>query len=115
MTIAKTLAAATLLTALGTMAPAAAAKDVTLNEYGERTVAIDISDLNLDHAAGQKALEGRIRVATRKVCGRAIGPMPLSEANSIRDCTRKAGATAIVLANRGEKVHLAVRAVPSRR
>ncbi len=109
MSITRNLVTASLFAALGTLAPAAIAGEVSTNERGERTVQIDTSDLNLDHADGQKALEQRIRVAVRKVCGTNRSIMPLKEANAIRTCSRKASETALAMANKGQDTQLAVR------
>ena len=118
MSFTRTLATVSLSAALGTLAPAAMAGDVSLNERGERTIEIDTSDLDLNHAAGQRALEGRIRVAVRKVCGTNRGIMPLKEATAIRTCSRMASDAALAMVNKGDQVQLAIRdtdADPGRR
>ena len=54
-------------------------------DNGERvSITVPYADLNLNSAAGQAALEGRIAQAARSVCG----PTEYGRAGSVRDASR---------------------------
>lgn len=62
------------LLALGLASPLSAQSDLTVSYAGEpgtitRTIVVETADLDAGSAAGQAALNRRIAIAVRKVCG----------------------------------------------
>lgn len=62
-------------------APSAYAQSVEAN-----TARVTYGDLNLDTRAGARTLIGRLRQATRQVCGDSARRMTLAEHAKIREC-----------------------------
>jgi UrcA family protein len=61
------------------------ASTVTAFAEESRQVIVQISDLDLAAPAGQATLDGRVRMAARKVCG-PLPPVQLEEIRQVRGC-----------------------------
>jgi UrcA family protein len=103
----RSLFAATLFVSLVASSTPALARDVTLNDQGQRIVTVSYDDLDLHNAAGRAALATRIRSATKVVCGDTTGRVSLRESANIRTCMRGAMDTALASTSVGGAFHVA--------
>ena len=62
---------------------------MSINERGERTMEVSFADLNLDDADGRKSLDGRIRRAAQRCCGKPRGKVSVREAGDYSMCYKQ--------------------------
>lgn len=62
---------------------------ISLNEYGERTLAVPYSDLNLANDAGRRALQLRMLHAAKRVCGYYRGTRELRARMEAVSCVNR--------------------------
>lgn len=99
----KHIIAAGIIASIGT---AAAANDITVNAEGERIIAVYFDDLNLASEAGREALDVRIAVAAKRVCGDNTARKTLAEHMIVGRCVKTAmdGAQTSLAANKSVTV-----------